>query len=332
MKHATGKRMSKIKCSLCPRHCLIPEGGRGDCRVRTNVDGKLFSLVYGTPCSVHVDPIEKKPFFHILPGSSSFSIATAGCNLHCRYCQNWQISQIPPEEAQSVQLPPDEVVRQAKSHGCRSIAYTYSEPIIFYEYTYDTCVIAKENGLLNAIITAGYIEQEPLVELCKVTHAIKVDLKGMTNEFYQKMSRATLKPVLDAIITIKKSGVWLEICNLVVPTWNDSDEDLLKLIRWVRDNCGRDTPLHFSRFWPTYQLADLPPTPVATLTRAWDMAKAEGMHFVYIGNVPGHPGNNTYCPNDGKILIGREGFDVIENHVKDGKCEHCQTPIPGIWI
>ena len=245
--------MNKVECQLCPRHCRIAEGGRGDCRVRTNVGGKLFSLVYGTPCSVHVDPIEKKPFFHVVPGSGSFSIATAGCNLHCRYCQNWQISQIPPEEAQNIPLSPEEVVRQAKVHNCRSIAYTYSEPIVFYEYTYDTCSLAKDQGLLNVLVTAGYIEQAPLRELCKVAHAIKVDLKGMTDAFYQKMSKATLQPVLDSIITIKRSGVWLEICNLVVPTWNDSDEDLKTLIRWVKDNCGKETPLHFSRFWPMYQ-------------------------------------------------------------------------------
>ncbi len=320
-----------IECELCPRHCRIAEGGRGDCRVRTNVGGRLFSLVYGTPCSVHVDPIEKKPFFHVLPGAGAFSIATAGCNLHCRYCQNWQISQIPPEETQSIPLSPQEVVGQAKSHQCRCIAYTYSDPVVFYEYTYDTCALAKDQGLLNVLVTAGYIEQKPLRELCKVSHAIKVDLKGMTDAFYQKMSKATLRPVLDAIVTIKKAGVWLEICNLVVPTWNDSDEDLLSLIRWVKNNCGRETPLHFSRFSPMYQLNNLPPTPLETLTRAWDMAKAEGMSFVYLGNIPEHPANNTYCPHDGKILIARRGYEVTENHIKNGKCEYCQTAIPGIW-
>ncbi len=323
--------MNKIECTLCPRRCKVPEGGRGDCRVRTNVGGKLFSLVYGNPCSVHIDPIEKKPFFHIVPGSTAFSIATAGCNLHCRYCQNWQISQIPPEEAHSEQMLPEEVVRQALKNNCRSIAYTYSDPIVYYEYTIDTSILAKEKGLLNILVTGGYIEQEPLIELCKSAHAIKVDLKGITEEFYKKMSRATLQPVLDAIVTIKKSGVWLELCNLIVPTWNDSDADLRQLIRWVKDNCGRDTPLHFSKFWPMYQLLDLPPTPNETITRAWEMAKAEGMPFAYVGNIPDHPGNNTYCPHDGKLLVARLGYEVQENHIIDGKCEYCATAIPGIW-
>jgi pyruvate formate lyase activating enzyme len=323
--------MNKVECTLCPRHCKLAEGQRGDCRVRTNVDGKLYSLVYGTPCSVHIDPIEKKPFFHIVPGSSAFSLATAGCNLHCLYCQNWQISQTPPEEAQHIVLAPEDIVKQAKDHQCRSIAYTYSDPVVFYEYTYDTCAIAKKNGILNILVTGGYIEQQPLIELCKVADAIKVDFKGITEEFYVKMCKAHLKPVLDTITTIKKQGVWLELCNLVVPTWNDSDKDILALVRWVKDNVGTDTPLHFSRFSPMYQLNDLPPTPISTLDRAWDIAKGEGIKFVYIGNVPGHKGNNTYCPNDGKIIIRREGYDVIENHIKNGKCEYCATKIPGIW-
>ncbi len=323
--------MNKVECLLCPRHCKIAQGERGDCRVRTNVDGKLFSLVYGTPCSVHIDPIEKKPFFHILPGTTAFSLATAGCNLHCLYCQNWQISQIPPEEAQHITLAPEDVVRQALDHKCRSIAYTYSDPVVFYEYTYDTCVIAKKNNILNTLVTGGYIEQKPLIELCQVADAIKVDFKGITEDFYQKMCRAHLQPVLETITTIKKQGVWLELCNLIVPTWNDSDKDILALVRWVKNNVGVDTPLHFSRFYPMYQLNDLPPTPLETLDRAWDIAKSEGINYVYIGNVPGHKGNNTYCPNDGKPLIVRQGYDVIENHTISGTCEYCTNKIPGIW-
>jgi pyruvate formate lyase activating enzyme len=323
--------MNKIECTLCPRRCRIPEGGRGDCRVRTNVGGKLFSLAYANPCAVHVDPVEKKPFFHLLPGSTAFSVATAGCNLHCRYCQNWQISQSAPEDTANTPLPPEELVRQAVARGCRSIAYTYSDPVVFYEYTLDTCTLAKAKGLLNLLVTAGYIEQPPLVELCKLAHAANVDIKGMTEEFYKKMSNATLQPVLDAVVTMKKMGVWVEITNLIVPTWNDSDDDLLALCRWIKAHCGLDTPLHFSRFWPMHRLTDLPPTPVATLTRAWDIAKAEGLKFVYVGNVPGHAGNNTYCPNDGKLIIARNGFEVLENHVRQGKCEYCGSDIPGVW-
>jgi pyruvate formate lyase activating enzyme len=323
--------MITIECQLCPRHCQIPEGGRGNCRVRTNIGGKLFSLAYGNPCSVHVDPIEKKPFFHVLPGTQAFSLATAGCNLHCLYCQNWEISQRPPEETENQDLPPQAVVANALKYNCRSIAYTYSDPVIFYEYTYDTSVIAKDKGLLNVLVTAAYIEPEPLARLCEVVQAIKVDFKGITEEFYRNMCSATLQPVLNNMIAIKKSGVWLELCNLLVPTWNDSDKDIRELCQWVRNNLGVDTPIHFSRFWPTHKLLNLPPTPEETLTRAWDIAKAEGLHFPNTGNVPDHPGNNTYCPKDGKLIIARRGYDVIENHVLDGKCEYCGSTIPGIW-
>ena len=323
--------MNKVECFLCPRHCKLAEGQRGDCRVRTNVGGKLFSLAYGNPCAVHVDPIEKKPFYHMLPGSQAFSIATAGCNLHCLYCQNWEISQSEPEKTSNISLSPEDIVNHALEAQCRTIAYTYSDPVVFYEYTYDTSRLAKDRGLFNALVTAGYIEQEPLKNLCPVIHAANVDLKGMTNEFYQKMSRATLQPVLDCLVTMKKLGVWVEITNLVVPTWNDSDNDILTLIRWIKNNCGKETPLHFSRFWPMHQLGNLPPTPETTLTRAWDIAKAEGMHFTYIGNIPGHPGNNTFCPSCKKTLIARHGYQILQNHAPDGKCKYCQTQLPGIW-
>ncbi len=323
--------MNTIECLLCPRHCKITEGGRGDCRVRTNIGGKLFSLVYGNPCSVHVDPIEKKPFFHVLPGTGSFSLATAGCNLHCLYCQNWEISQHPPEETENQNLSPEMVVQNALQYRCRSIAYTYSDPVVFYEYTYDTSRLAREKGLLNVLVTAGYIEQEPLKKLCEVAHAIKVDFKGITEEFYKNMCGATLKPVLDTMVTIRKSGVWLEATNLIVPTWNDADKDIRDLCRWIKDNVGAETPVHFSRFWPMHKLLNLPPTPEETLTRAWDIAKAEGLSFAYIGNIPEHQGNNTWCPVCKRLIVGRRGYEVTENHIVDGKCGYCGAQIPGIW-
>ena len=323
--------MTTVECQLCPHHCHIPEGGRGNCRVRTNVGGKLFTLAYGNPCSANVDPIEKKPFYHVLPGTRSFSIATAGCNLHCKYCQNWTISQRPPEETENIDLPPEAVVQNALHAGCRSIAYTYSDPVIFYEYTYDTSVLAKKENLLNLLVTAGYIEENPLIELCKVVHGSHVDLKGMTDEYYKNMSGGTLKPVLDCILTMKKQGVWVEIINLIVPTWNDKDEDIRTLCRWVREYAGKDTPLHFSRFWPMHELTNLPPTPVETITHAREIANSVGLEYVYTGNVPDDPGNNTYCPNDGKLIIGRRGYELTENHVTDGKCEFCGKSIPGIW-
>lgn len=323
--------MNNVECVLCPRHCKIAEGKRGDCRVRTNVNGKLFSLVYGTPCAAHIDPIEKKPFFHILPGSRSFSIATAGCNLHCLYCQNWEISQSSPEDTRNVQMPPEEVVKQALANQCRSIAYTYSDPVVFYEYMLDTCRIAKDKGLLNTPVTAGYIETQPLKELAAVLHAAKIDLKGITEEFYRKMSKVSLAPVLRTITTLKELGVWVEITNLIIPTWNDSDQDLLTLIRWVKANCGKDTPIHFSRFWPMHKLNNLPPTPESTINRAWEMAKAEGLHYAYVGNIPGHPGDNTICPSCGNVVIKRHGFQILQNNITKGSCSFCQQKLPGIW-
>ncbi|MBF0483286.1 MAG: AmmeMemoRadiSam system radical SAM enzyme [Candidatus Omnitrophica bacterium] len=320
-----------IKCDLCPRHCQIAPGKRGNCGVRINLDGELKTLVYGKPCAVHVDPIEKKPLFHFLPGSKAFSIATAGCNLHCKYCQNWEISQRLPEDVESIDMPPQKVVDEALRTECKSIAYTYSDPIIFYEYTYDISKLAKQHNVRNVLITAGWIEQQALIDLLPYTDAIKIDFKGITEEFYQKMSEATLQPVLDAIKTIHKNNTWLELVNLVVPTWNDSDADIEKLCSWILDNVGPNTPLHFSKFWPIHKLENLPPTPVATLTRAWEIAKNKGLNFVYIGNVPGHPGNNTYCPQCKKIAIKREGYEILEYNLDNGTCKFCANKIPGIW-
>ncbi len=323
--------MSMVECQLCPKHCRLTNGARGDCRVRLNIDGKLYSLVYGKPCAVHIDPIEKKPLYHVLPATSAFSIATAGCNGHCKFCQNWQISQRPPEETHNFDLPPGDVVRQAKANQCRSIAYTYTDPIIFYEYTYDTSKIAKEAGLYNVLVTAGSIEEKPLIELCSVTHAVNVDLKSIREDYYRDICDLKLRPVQEAILTMKKQGLWIELTNLVIPTLNDSEKDIGDLCRWVKANCGTETPLHFSRFWPVYQLRNIPPTPVATLNRAYDIAKSQGIHFVYVGNVSGHPGNHTYCPQCGKIIIRRQGYRIMENHITQGRCGFCQNNIPGLW-
>lgn len=320
-----------IECKLCPRSCRLAEGQRGNCRVRVHLDGKLYSLVYGKACAIHVDPIEKKPLFHVLPTSRTFSVATAGCNLHCKFCQNWAISQRAPEETDNYDLSPEDLVSASIRNRCRGIAYTYSEPIIFYEYMLDTAKLAKNKGLLNLMVTAGYIKQPPLLELAPFIDAANVDLKGITEEYYQNMCSATLQPVLDAIMTMKKKGIWVELTNLVVPTWNDKEKDIRNLCQWVVGNPGPDTPLHFSRFMPMHQLKNLPATPIQTLTRAWEIAKEEGLRYVYVGNVPGHTGNNTYCPNDKKLLVRRVGYMVLENHIIDGKCEFCSTKIPGIW-
>ncbi len=320
-----------IECELCPRRCRLSSGQRGNCRVRINLDGTLQTLVYANPCAVHIDPIEKKPLYHVLPGSASFSVATAGCNLHCKYCQNWQISQNPPENLTNDSLSPQQIVDEAVTAQCRSIAYTYSDPVIFYEYVYDTSRLAKTAGLLNILVTAAYINQKPLIDLCPYIHAANVDLKGITDEFYQKMSRATLCPVQDAILTLKKKNVWVELTNLIVPTWNDSEKDLTALCRWIKEYCGEDTPLHFSKFWPMHQLKNIPPTPATTLEKAGQIAKAIGLHYVYIGNVPGHKSNSTVCPGCGAMLIERVGYQVLQNTITHGQCASCKKTIPGIW-
>ncbi|MFC1509627.1 AmmeMemoRadiSam system radical SAM enzyme [Candidatus Omnitrophota bacterium] len=323
--------MTKTRCLLCPRECELREGDRGDCRARMNINGKLQTLVYGKPCSINVDPIEKKPLFHYLPGTGSFSIATAGCNLHCMYCQNWEISQREPENVRNIDLSPEEVVKHAIDKKCRTIAYTYSEPIIFFEYAADTGRLAHKNNLLNVWVTAGYINPEPLEEAVSFVDAANVDLKGITDKFYKEMSRGTLSPVLNTIKTMKESGVWVEITNLVVPTYNDTKEDFSMLCDWVVENVGSDVPVHFSRFSPMFQLKNLPPTPEETLTQARKIAMSKGIHYAYVGNVPGHEGNNTYCPKCKNIVIGRRGYMITEYNLEGNKCKFCNNQIPGKW-
>lgn len=320
-----------VQCRLCPKGCIISDGRRGDCRTRENRGGTLYTMTYGNPCAVHVDPIEKKPFFHFLPGSAAFSLATAGCNLHCLYCQNWEISQIPPEESRFERLLPEEVVASARSSGSASIAFTYTEPTVFYEYMLDTARLAREQGVRSVVVSAGYIRQEPLQELCRLVNAIKIDLKGINEAFYERVCSATLQPVLEAIRTIARSGVHLEIVNLVVPSLNDAPADMRALVRWVREEVGSDVPLHFSRFMPQYKLLHLPPTPVETLEEARETALAEGLHYVYLGNVPGHPGEHTYCPRCGQVVIRRAGMSTVEIHLQDGRCAACGQEIPGVW-
>ncbi len=320
-----------VKCLLCPRECFLQENNRGVCRVRVNHNNTLYTLVYGKPVAVHVDPIEKKPLFHFYPESTAFSIATAGCNLRCLNCQNWEISQAKPEDLESYDLQPEDVVREAKNNKCKSIAYTYSEPIIFYEYMLDTARIAKEQGIKNVMITAGYINEKPLRQLCKYIDATNIDLKSFSNSIYQKLNGGTLNPVLRALKIFKEENVWVEITNLVIPNWTDDFDMIRDMSKWLYNNGFEDTPLHFSRFHPQYKLQNLPPTPIATLERARKIALEEGLKFVYIGNVPGHEAENTYCPNCGKLLVERKGFVVTQNHIKNGKCEFCNTTIPGFW-
>jgi pyruvate formate lyase activating enzyme len=322
---------SYVRCGLCPHQCVLAEGERGLCRVRENRGGKLYSFVYGNPCAIHIDPIEKKPFYHFLPGTLALSLATAGCSLRCKYCQNHDISQHSPEELESYDAPPEAMVGASVREGVQSIAYTYSEPTVFYEYMLDTSRLARRAGLRNAVISAGYVNPEPLRELCRAVDAIKIDLKGNNEEFYREVCGGRLEPVLSAIRTIHEMGVHLEIVNLVVPSLNDDPAELRSLAEWVMDTLGPDVPLHFSRFQPNYQLTNLPPTPVETLEAARNAALEAGLHYVYLGNVPGHEGNHTYCPTCGQMIIQRAGMATMDMRLVDGRCAHCDTPIAGVW-
>jgi len=321
----------RARCRLCPHGCIIGEGSRGSCGVRELRDGRLMTLVYGNPCAVHVDPIEKKPLLHFLPASRAFSVATAGCNLHCKNCQNWEISQRRPEETENFHLPPEDLVAEAVAAGCKSIAYTYSDPDIFFEYAVDTASRARQQGLKNVLVTAGYINPEPQREFCGVVDAANVDLKGFTEDFYRQVCSAGLQPVLDALLMYQQEGVWLEVTHLVIPTLNDDADRIRQMCRWLYEHLGADVPLHFSRFHPRYQLKNLPPTPVETLELARRIALDEGLRYVYVGNVPGHPGEATYCPNCGRTVIGRIGYSITEMNLQDGCCRFCGETIAGVW-
>ena len=321
----------RVQCKLCPKGCVIDPGQSGECRVRVNVDGKLLAVTYGRPCAVHVDPVEKKPLFHFLPATGILSIATVGCNLHCKNCQNWEISQANPEETPAAELLPEQVARMATENECRSVAYTYTEPLVFYEYTLDSCRCVKEAGLRNALVTAGYVNEEPMRRLCKYVDAANIDLKAISDRFYRDICGATLKPVLNTLVVAKSMGVEVEVTNLVIPTLNDSDEMLGDLCRWLVRNLGRETPLHFSRFFPQFQMKNLPPTPAATLDRAKQIAQSEGLHHVYIGNLTRSGADDTYCPACGKRLVQRSGYHVLENRIQSGRCPDCQGEVYGIW-
>lgn len=321
----------KVQCELCPKRCLIESGQSGECRVRINIDGVLRTVVYGYPCSIHSDPIEKKPLFHFLPGSRILSIATAGCNLHCRNCQNWEISQANPEDTPAYIYPPARLVEMAKEQNFTSIAYTYTEPIIYYEYTYDTAKLARQANIRNVLVTAGYINEQPWRKLLEVVDAANIDLKGITEEFYRKVCSATLQPVQEAMVLAKASGILVEVTNLIIPTLNDKPEEIRQLVRWVKANLGGETPLHFSRFFPKYKMRNLPPTSEKTLDMAYDIAMEEGMDYVYIGNIQSERGQNTYCPACKKLLIERIGYTIMQNRLKGGYCPDCGKEIYGVW-
>ena len=321
----------KVQCELCPKRCLIESGQSGECRVRINIDGVLRTVVYGYPCSIHLDPIEKKPLFHFLPGSKILSLATVGCNLHCRNCQNWEISQANPEEVPAMFCTPEKLVGLTKHYHCSSLAYTYTDPIIFYEYTYDTAKLAKSSNIRNVLVTAGYINEEPWKKLLEYVDAANIDLKGITEKFYQRVCLGTLKPVQEALVLAKASGILVEVTNLIIPTLNDKPEEIRQLVRWVKANLGGETPLHFSRFFPRYKMRHLPPTSLKTLDMARDIAMEEGLDYVYIGNIQSERGQNTHCPGCKKLLIERIGYTVMQNRLKEGCCPDCGKEIYGVW-
>ena len=322
----------RVRCNLCAHRCVIAEGRKGICQVRENQGGTLYTLVYGRTIAQHVDPVEKKPLFHFYPGSTAYSIATPGCNFRCRWCQNWEISQMPRERhlISGQEASPEQIVAMAKRAGCRSIAYTYTEPTVFFEYSYDTARLAHDAGLANIYVTNGYMTEETLEMLHPYLDAANVDLKAFRDETYRKYVGARLQPVLDAMKVMKRLGIWLEVTTLVVPGINDDEGELRDAADFVANELGVETPWHISRFFPAYKMTDVPPTPLETLRRAQKIGLDVGLRYIYVGNVPGE--ESTTCHNCGRLLIRRVGFYVVENHIRDGRCPYCGTPVAGVGM
>jgi len=321
-----------VRCQLCPRRCTLADGATGFCRARKNFSGRLVSLGYNLPCSLNVDPVEKKPFFNFHPKSRSFSIACAGCNLRCKFCQNWEISQISPLQSANRYTPASQLPLLAKGQGCKSVAFTYTEPTTCFEYMLESAKAVRGAGLLSVYHSNGFINAEPLAQLCKHLDAANIDLKGFSESFYSTVCEAQLAPVLGTLQRLKKSGIWLEITNLVIPGHNDSPGMIREMCGWIRQNLGADTPVHFSRFFPLYKMTAIAPTPVRTLESAREIAMHAGLKYAYIGNVPGHPGNSTYCPKCSKMVIRRSGFSVLGMELKGDRCSHCNERIDGAGL
>ena len=320
-----------VKCQICPNNCILKEGFDSICRTHVVKEGKLYTIAYGNPCSVHTDPVEKKPLFHFLPASSSFSIATAGCNFACLNCQNWEISQQSPNDTRNLDMFPEKVVEEALKSGCKSIAYTYSEPIAYYEYAFDTARLARARGIRNLFISNGYINEKPLRDIAKYLDAANINLKSFSEETYARLNGGSLQPILNTLKILKAEGVWLEITNLIIPGWTDDMNMIREMCEWLTSNGFADNPLHFSRFHPLHKLTSLPFTPLDTLEMAHKIAMKSGIRYVYIGNVPGTPAESTYCPACKKTAIERRGFAILANNMRDGKCRFCNTKIAGVW-
>ena len=319
---------TKVKCNVCAHRCTISDGRVGVCRTRQNQDGKLYTLIYNTVSSEASDPIEKKPLYHFLPGTLSYSLGTVGCNFRCQHCQNWNISQVTIDETNTMEITPEQAVQRAIATGCSSIAWTYNEPSIWHEYTYDSAVLAKKAGLKTVYVTNGYITPEALQRMAPYLDAFRVDIKSFSDDFYKKVCGARLAPVLESTKLAKELGMHVETITLLIPEMNDSIDEVTELVKWVRDNLGVDTPMHFTRFHPMYKMSDLNATPLDTLEMAYDIAKKEGMRFVYLGNVGGHEYENTYCPACNALLIDRAGYRAGEVRIMSGKCPECSEDIP----
>lgn len=324
----------KVQCNLCAHQCKINEGKKGICLVRENRDGTLYTLVYGRTISQHVDPIEKKPLFNFYPGTTAYSIATVGCNFKCQFCQNWEISQMVRDEQLIMgnEASPESIVENAKKYGSKSIAYTYTEPTIFFEYAYDTAKLAHEVDIKNVFVTNGYMTEEAIKKIEPYLDAANVDLKSFSDDFYRKLCGAKLQPVLDALKLMKKLGIWVEVTTLIIPTLNDSSEELREIAKFIVNELGEGTPWHISRFYPAYNLTDKPPTPIETIHKAREIGLNEGLKYVYEGNIPGSTGENTYCPNCKNLIIERWGYQIINKATKDGKCPYCESRIYGVGL
>ena len=322
----------KVQCRTCAHVCTIGPGKRGLCGVRENREGVLYSLVYEKAIAVNVDPIEKKPLFHFYPGTRAFSMATVGCNFRCDNCQNSDISQMPRESGRITgeQITPEDLVKEAVRHHCRTIAYTYTEPAVFFDYAYETATLAHQSGLKNIFVTNGYLSEEALGVITPCLDGANVDLKAFRDESYTSVCGARLKPVLDSILRMKEAGIWVEVTTLLIPGFNDSDDEVRDIARFIRD-CDPGIPWHISRFHPTYRMTDRPATPVETIQRACEIGVAEGLKTVYAGNIPGDEKESTFCYACGVKLITRRGFEVVENRLENGKCTDCGAEIDGIW-
>lgn len=319
---------NKIECMLCPHRCKISEGKRGICSVRESKNGKLNTLIYGLATSVTPDPIEKKPLYHFYPGTYVLSFGTVGCNFKCLHCQNYGISQAKIEAMRFQKLKVEEVVSIAKRYKCDGVAWTYNEPTIWYEFTYDASVVAKKEGLYTCYVTNGFIEKEPLQKISPYLDAMNIDVKSFSDDFYKRICKAKLQPVLDTCVLAKELDIFIELTYLIIPGQNDGEAEIKEYCKWVVDSLGEDTPIHFSRFHPDYKMLDSVATPMSTLYRAYEIAKETGLRYVYLGNVPHGDYENTYCPECGEVLIERMGFSTRSHYAKDGKCPKCGLAIP----